>query len=1389
MVNPPQYFEEIRDATSLRWEKLEADPILAAPWYQLFKQVQSPRHVISELLQNADDAGATEASVDIVDDHLVFAHNGQDFTKEHFESLCRFGYSNKRALHTIGFRGVGFKSTFSIGNPVELTSPTLSLRFDRTRFTEPIWKNGGFADQDGKTRVRVPVASPLILKDLQRNIQEWQSSPVSLLFFRNLRSLRISGIVLSWNRIGKGPVARSEWLNTDSSPEDLFLRIISEPESFPSEAVEEIRDERLLAAGQEADLPPSTVEIVLGTTGRLFVVLPTGVLTDLPFACNAPFVQDTARYKIKEPSTSPTNRWLLERAGRLAAGALLEWIGNRDINIGQRAKAYNLLVRADSDNTGLEAECADSVRRSMEATIRDQRIVLTDSGNLVEQKGAVLYQDELFDVWDSAVVRKFFDEIGRPPLCKSVSIEDRAKLRAWDLIDEVDEHSVLQMLRDRQPPKPESWRHLTRLWSYLLTDISTHPWRSHAQNLNIVPIRANDFLFRAADVVRIGEKRLVQSEDDWKFLAKYLLVLDHNWPPYLIEQRRLSANTAGLAGTAENALTVLKLIGLDNSSELNQIIEQVAAKFFSSSVRLTEAVQFTQIIAKLGVSITQSFKFATLDGQFRQSPVFVDPDGLLEELFSKEWCLGNILHSAYTSAFASCSHDEWTSWVNNSRTGISGFPGLKQRRLPITGKQSFAKELEKRGYSGSIDLRYKTENFFIDDWDFDQSSWRHWLGLSETKPNLWVRILERIMQQSRSYWENARAAKGHQLSTSGTSAQIIGSPLIPGWVAKFRELPCIPDTRGIPRRPQDLLRLTPETRSLLDVEPFVAPDIDIEANSGLLDLLGVQQSPTGPTGILDRLRALAKTPAPPVHEVDKWYSRLDGLLQNLSTDDVEMLVNAFRTEKLIFTEGGEWTTSAGVYLNSDENDVPVAELVRRTVAAYRLWTVIGVAERPSADLVIDWIKGLEESSPLSAGELRRLKGILPRFPKRVWEECGRWLNLAGELVPVSTLSFAMSMQSLVKWGHLHDWVKSQTADLQGLPFDVISDAPFSSLPHLSDRIKNRLHETPVAGLSTSSQKWLNRLGMQLRRVRFDDEAETMRVRALGKRLENTDWVETSKLKILPYIDEKPAGMPAAIESVWLEQTLYVERRPVAKLIRDVSQELGRTFRRDDVTDAIKLCFDRSTGFVDDYMEANFTLAPIEILGFSGLLEANEPGTYNAPVDTVDEDMPDAKVEVDHDDRDLDVDTDGSIDDDLDEDEDNEDEDSETTRRKRSRKPTVMDRFAALRGFRKEGNDRYSHSNGSAIIKTQEKGFPWEHRGPGRDLLRYYCPIDHCLEHSALQLEAANWDLLVKYPKQYSLVLLNMEGEPSEISGDKLGEMSAGGEIRLYPAAYRIVFQG
>ena len=203
-MNPPPFFESVQKKANSRWDQLDRDPELAGPWHQLFKQVQNPRHVVSELLQNADDAGATQASVALNGNEFVFSHNGEDFTEEQFASLCRFAYSNKRALHTIGFRGVGFKCTFSLGDQVQLSSPTLSVLFCRTRFTQPIWMDAE-RSQPGLTIIRVRITDEFRRREVEKNLQEWSQNPASLLFFKCIRRFSVADKEIHWRSAGLGP--------------------------------------------------------------------------------------------------------------------------------------------------------------------------------------------------------------------------------------------------------------------------------------------------------------------------------------------------------------------------------------------------------------------------------------------------------------------------------------------------------------------------------------------------------------------------------------------------------------------------------------------------------------------------------------------------------------------------------------------------------------------------------------------------------------------------------------------------------------------------------------------------------------------------------------------------------------------------------------------------------------------------------------------------------------------------------------------------------------------------------------------------------------------------------------------------------------------------------
>jgi len=73
-----------------------------------------PTHFIYELLQNADDYGATEIFFSLSKNELVIEHDGRPFTDENVKAITYFGKSTSADdLVKTGRFGVGFKSVFA----------------------------------------------------------------------------------------------------------------------------------------------------------------------------------------------------------------------------------------------------------------------------------------------------------------------------------------------------------------------------------------------------------------------------------------------------------------------------------------------------------------------------------------------------------------------------------------------------------------------------------------------------------------------------------------------------------------------------------------------------------------------------------------------------------------------------------------------------------------------------------------------------------------------------------------------------------------------------------------------------------------------------------------------------------------------------------------------------------------------------------------------------------------------------------------------------------------------------------------------------------------------------------------------------------------------------
>ncbi|MBN9285304.1 MULTISPECIES: DUF3883 domain-containing protein [unclassified Flavobacterium] len=101
---------------------------------------------IFELLQNADDSSSDENPISVefqlLENYLVFSHDGKHFTKEDVMGISSIGsrISDKdKNIEKTGYKGIGFKSVFGTSDYAHIVSGGFSFRFDKNfeGYTDP----------------------------------------------------------------------------------------------------------------------------------------------------------------------------------------------------------------------------------------------------------------------------------------------------------------------------------------------------------------------------------------------------------------------------------------------------------------------------------------------------------------------------------------------------------------------------------------------------------------------------------------------------------------------------------------------------------------------------------------------------------------------------------------------------------------------------------------------------------------------------------------------------------------------------------------------------------------------------------------------------------------------------------------------------------------------------------------------------------------------------------------------------------------------------------------------------------------------------------------------------------------------------------------------------
>ena len=241
-------------------------------------------HFIYEILQNADDAKASEVEFKLTSEKLSITHNGKPFIFEDVESITTVGFSAKADdVNTIGKFGIGFKSVFAITKKPCIHSG--EANFEIRDFIVPK-EIESINIEPEITKIILPFNDPEndnSYKQISEHLQKLKSE--SLLFLRNIKKI--------------------QW-NTDTDSDYYLVEINGNKANLTSKNTDE---KKYFLCKKTIEIEKTELEIVVAyllkdeviapvNDSKLFVFFPTKEATDLKFLVHAPYKTTPSRETI-----------------------------------------------------------------------------------------------------------------------------------------------------------------------------------------------------------------------------------------------------------------------------------------------------------------------------------------------------------------------------------------------------------------------------------------------------------------------------------------------------------------------------------------------------------------------------------------------------------------------------------------------------------------------------------------------------------------------------------------------------------------------------------------------------------------------------------------------------------------------------------------------------------------------------------------------------------------------------------------------------------------------------------------------------------------------------------------------------------------------------------
>lgn len=380
----------------------------------LVDQYSDRTHFIFELIQNAEDAGATYVTFSLYPNRLVLCHNGKPFTEADIRGICGIrSTKDEPESGKIGRFGIGFKSVYAYTRTPVIYSGQYSFRIQNLIL--PYAEKNESAGND--TILILPFDGKVSVEDayeeIRKALEKYISSDV-LFALKNIRSINC--------RIDQ---AGKEWsVNKESHPISSIVDrvlLLQKGKETKELLTFHTQDRQPILIGYELKQGENGHEkIVPAEQHYLYVYFPTAVETHQAFYIHVPFSTTPARDNIRH---NAINENLSAQLNQLFADSISWLLKNGYITLQFLNEVYPI------ENNCKEENLQGIHRTGRELLQNGLRLLPTDAGEYCSVSEALLpYAKNIAESITQPILRS---EYGENACWIESEISSEANARLW----------------------------------------------------------------------------------------------------------------------------------------------------------------------------------------------------------------------------------------------------------------------------------------------------------------------------------------------------------------------------------------------------------------------------------------------------------------------------------------------------------------------------------------------------------------------------------------------------------------------------------------------------------------------------------------------------------------------------------------------------------------------------------------------------------------------------------------------------------------------------------------------------------------------------------------------------------------------------------------------